>query len=247
MLSAFFVMLFLSLCFIIAVSSQSPGVTPVLFNLEYPFALGYGFSRLLNVSLREVSLYCILPLLTSSLSTMYVAMRQITAIADSGLFPSIYKSTGKLYFSGSVQAMISTAVLGCCSNFIAWNFDLTMTLRLILLCGFVVYIAMFICFISFQLKYGHMERQFISPFGKAGAVIGILIFSFALVSILFGQENNYAAFMYVSCMAIMMLYFIIFGEANQIYSILEQQNFFKFYIVNGKCIYIHQEFSLNIF
>lgn len=236
MISCFLCMVVFSIWFIVTLSSQAPGLTKDLFNPAYPFPLGYGLGRLFNISMQSSALYAILPLFSSVLTTIFVCSKQINSIANSGMFPSLFKTKaqGNSLLDPQILAMIFAGVIGCVGNTVAWNYDLTMTLRLILLSGFVVYIAMLLCYIVFAHKYGHIDRSFRSPFGSIGAVLGIIIFVFALASLLYSQKNNYAVYIYVSCMVLMFVYYIIFGEANQVFSSMEIQYFFRLYVVNGK-------------
>ena len=83
-------------------------------------------------------------------------------------------------------------------------------------CG--AYISQFIGFINLRTRYAELPRYYRSPIGLSGAILGIIIFSLASISVVGFQNDGQLAFITV----------VIIGILNSIYYFLVARNHQKF-------------------
>ena len=234
------IMFVLSMWIQITVAGQAPGLVHSFFGLSNIFPLGHGFSHALHISPRFGVTFSIIPVFASCTGLMYAAGRQLNAMARSGLVPAFLKHT----FGPNntpVAAMLVVSVVGLIGLVFAWFYDpYTMLFRMAIQGGCVTYILVLLSYIQFKTKYSAMTREFVSPLGIPGAVVGIVIFMVVEVALLFVLPflaNWGATIAFLVFTAFVVGYYFLVVRRRQCFSEEEQRNFFKAYIVNGELIH----------
>lgn len=238
MLSLIAILFLLSLWLLVTVSSQSPGVTTTLYQHSSLFPLAFGYVDMFHVSYQQALCFSVIPSFGTCIGYSYVLAKQVHAMAKSGLLPAWLKiTTGTEEGEGTpLFALLAVMVFAACGLFYAWAVDPYMLLtRLTILAGCVVYLCMFTCYIVFKTRFSNLERKFRSPLGITGAVIGIAIFGFTLIVLIFFHREEYQiTIVFLAYVVIMSLYYYYYAEVHQTFSATEQKVFFKAYIVNMK-------------
>lgn len=234
MLLGYATMAIVAVAIIFGTVSQSPGLSGKLFTIVFPLA--FGFQTLFHITLNQATAYIIAPLISSLMGYMFVSSRMISSFARSGLLPAVLKPkrTGTTIAASSLTSMLATSAVGLCLQSVAWYYDTGISFRSALHAAFFVYIGMFVCYVVFKLRYSHLVRNFKSPFGVPGAILGFTIFTFAITSLMLSAINNIASCIYATSMGIFIIYYFLHAEAQQSFSAQEQQDFFKVYLINCK-------------
>lgn len=196
------------------------------------FPLSIGYHNALGISLRGATAFIVFPLFGACTGYMFAVGRQINSMAKSGLFPPLLKMTYGTEQT-PIAAMVFGTILGLASLFGVRNYDqYPMLLRLAVLGGCPVYLAMFACFLVFRSRYRHMKRGFVNPFGKFSAVLGSVIFLLLLATLIKYQTGTKVMTAYFAFMGVMILYYYFYAEKRQFFSDEEQSIFLKAYVVN---------------
>jgi ethanolamine permease len=245
------IMFVLSIWLLFTVPSQPPGELALLSPTAY-FPLAFGFQNRLGISYKDALVIGALPLIPTTLILHYFAVKQVIAMASSGLLPSFltfslkiptWQPTWEKLQNITMDDMyIVTHVLLCFAAFGCNYFVFAVvknvgsgTSRIMLIACSIVYLAMFYCYSVFKSRYAHMERNFTNPIGYIAPIIGSLIFLFILIILLsFNLEFKACPIFYVVFMGIMLCYYYFYAEAQQKFSPCEQQVFFRAYIINSK-------------
>ena len=221
---------------VFAAGCQYPGATSEI--TSDIFVMKYGFNNALGMSHQVSILLSIIPLYGSAFGFMFASKHQLHAMALSGMFPPILKGVDgpnrvprvALYAAGITQFLI---------YLIFWSQGVSTQIFMIAtLAASCMYTAIFSGFITFRLKFGSMPRDFISPFGIPGAVLGIVIFLMVAISnIAFQNDTNNAILVvvtYFGFMGLMAMYYYLVVQHTQYFSPEEQKAFMKAYVVNGQ-------------
>lgn len=227
----------LSLWLQVSVAGQAPGLVDDFFGLHNIFPLSPGFAHILGISTQWGTIFSIAPSFGSCMGYMYVASRQLNAMARSGLMPSVLKRThGE--DSQPVAAMLAVTAICLLCQGVAWKYDPhTLLFRMAISGSCVVYILTLLCYVQFKTTYSHMARTFLNPLGIASAVYGILCFVLIEVAVLFilPLSINFNQTIAFGCLcAAAVTHYYTVAQYKQTFSADEQEKFFRTYIFNGK-------------
>jgi amino acid transporter len=219
------------------VAGQSPGLVPEFFGLPNVFPLSRGYGTIFGTSKRFGTAFALAPCFVSCVGYLYVAARQFHAMARSGLLPSYLKQTlGRS--NVPIAGMLAATAVGLIGLGFAWKYDpYTLLFRMAVQGGCVVYVLILCAYIQFKTKFGHMTRQFVNPLGVTSAVVGILVFFWIEISLLFVlplRVDWFATIAFFSFVVAVLLYYYLYAKDHQSFSAEEQQKFMKAYIINGK-------------
>eukprot|EP00600_Ochromonadales_sp_CCMP1393_P005389 CAMPEP_0174954918 /NCGR_PEP_ID=MMETSP0004_2-20121128/695_1 /TAXON_ID=420556 /ORGANISM="Ochromonas sp., Strain CCMP1393" /LENGTH=697 /DNA_ID=CAMNT_0016202793 /DNA_START=5 /DNA_END=2094 /DNA_ORIENTATION=- len=221
----------------LAVSGQNPGLVEKFFGLPNPFPTGYGYGNIFGIGHRYGTAFSIAPEFVSCTGFMFVAGRQLNAMARSGLMPKVLRLT---YGDNAtpVVGMLVASVVGLIGLTFAWFYDpYTMLFRMAAEGGCIVYVLVFLSFIRFRTAYSGMERQFVSPLGIPGAVLGILVFVLVEIALLFilpvVKHGWGATIAFFGIWIVAMVYYYAHVEHHQYFSPDEQKKFMRAYIINA--------------
>ena len=200
-----------------------------------PLPLGYTLSQHLGFSYETAAALVVAPNFASALGFSYAAMHLTQAMSLSGLASPFFQPT-----VGEAKVPMRSLVANCVGQYavlvIGWAAsDAPPFFALCVIAACVVYVGVFAAYLTFHYKYASMERKFRSPFGVAGAWVGIAIFAVTFGVVAVSQVEHYVVYVFVAVMAAAGLYYAYVVEARQFFSPEEQRRFMKAYILNGTC------------
>ena len=232
---AFLFMLIIAV--ITVASSISPGFDELSAE-DHP--LIFGFSRIFGTSVYPSHLFGLPGLLSACFSFMYCFGRQASTMAGSGLLPPSFLWTLPGFGTPYVPLIIVTLVAFVLDVF-SYIFENTSLAEVYLficcMSTYIVFVAFFVAYIQFVDHYSSLQRYYRSPFGKIGAVIGILIFGFCMVGLLGFQESGYVAIVVLSGISLIIIgifKFILKGSHE--FSEEEKNELFKAYLITANKI-----------
>lgn len=224
MLSVYASLTVLAVTVIMTTISQAPGLTSKLFSVFFPLA--FGFHRMLGISVNAACANLFVPMTSISVGYILLSSRMMRSLAKSGLLPPMLRR------DGSALVMVVCSAIAIALQTVAYHYDTTICFRIILHSAFIVHIGMCICYVVFQYRYSSLVRTFRSPFGVPGALLGLFIFALVLTSMLKFSINHIASYCYATWMGLGIIYYFAYGERQQTFNPMEQQKFFKVYLIN---------------
>jgi amino acid transporter len=255
LISVICIMFVLAIWLLFTVPSQSPGQKALLSRKVF-FPLAFGFQDRLGLSYKDAMMLAALPIFCTFVIYFYLTVKQIIAMASSNLLPGFLlwsisiptwqptreKLSNIVYQDFPILAYLTLCFAGFGANSFIWTVNvLTSSSRMAGLASCFVYLAMFYCYIIFKQRYGHMERNFTNPLGYFAPLYGSIVFLFLLiVFVAFDLEFKNITIFYTVYMGVMLVYYYLWVESHQKFSLKEQQVFFKAYIVKSEL----PEFSL---
>ncbi len=217
------------------VTSQFPGTAEAANEL---LPLNDGFERLFGISDMSATWFTIPTIYATGFGFMFIYGRQMSSMARSGLFPSIFKYKTK-FSNTPFAALIGGSVASMILLLVIYYTDVTLLDPLFdtcILASYFVYVAVFISYFIFRYRYQALPRSFRNPFGVWGGLIGICVFLIGIISVLgFQDHNNEAFYFFIVYIAILIAYYYFYGFYDQRLSDEEQKILFRAYVVNGKC------------
>lgn len=210
-------------------ASQPPNMLTAAHEL---FTYSYGYYNFAHVPLKYGGLFAILPLYGSAFGFMFASKHQLNAMACSGMLPALLaKRLGENRIP--LYALLTTAT----AQYVVYLLGrLDKGFEFFPICGLfacMMYTGIFSSFIVFRTRFGNMHRHFINPLGIFGAVLGMLIFGYAVLTVVL-LHDNYVWITFLVYVAIMIVYYYLHVESNQFFSKEEQDKFMKAYILNSK-------------
>ena len=172
----------LALCF--AVCSQAPGLRQLALE---PYSATSASTASMSY---RAAIWLDFPGLFATV--MFVAVRQMAAMAKSGLFPAFLHNTTS-YSNTPYTARVGTSLLSLSCVVAAvylyqpWQRELFSTG---IIGSYLVYISVFVSYLVLQTKYSSLSRGFVNPLGSASAVLGIAIFLLGDISLLGFYVDN---------------------------------------------------------
>eukprot|EP01033_Poteriospumella_lacustris_P007448 gene7448-5357_t len=160
--------------------------------------------------------------------------RQMCSMSRSGLLPKFLqhrtKSANSPYMALMVGSIISVFAL-----LVVYFIDtiyLNQVFYVCVLSSYSTNVAVLFCYFIFRKRYAHLNRPFVSPFGYAGAVYGILTYSLGMISILGFQVDNIPLIIMCIYLTVLTVYYYFYGFQAQKLSEEEQKVLFKAYVIN---------------
>ena len=192
------------------------------------------FHRFLGMSNSAAASLVLAPNVGTALGFLYAAMHLTQAMSLSGLASPFFQPT-----VGEAKVPMRSLATHCVVQFAATVIGWAASpappfFALCVIAACVVYVGVFAAYLTFHHKYASMERKFRSPFGVAGAWVGIAIFGVTFWVVAIETIDSYVVYVFVAVMAAAGLYYAYVVEARQFFSPEEQRRFMKAYILNGK-------------
>lgn len=216
------------------VSCQHPGVEELSGAL---LPLNYGFSRAFGISYQAATWLTLPAVYGTAFGFMYDYSRQLTAMSKSGLMPLKVPFQDRFPDAVLYAYLLLGSLLGFVVMLFVYYLHLLTIRDLFLICilgGYLVYICVLISYIIFQTRYSSLHREFRSPFGISGAVVGILIFSVSFFSAVALQKDTVSSVFLAIVLIIVSIYYFVYARYHQKFSDDEQKALFSAYIINGK-------------
>jgi len=183
-----------------------------------------------------IPILLLIPTYASATGFMFAAKHQLTNMADSGMTFALFKVRwGENNIP--IYAVLFVTVLQYVLFLVINNFQESDggTYRLCCIFACFLYMSLLCAFITFRSKFANMERRFTNPLGIPGACLGILIFFFVLVGLLFYQpiDKNALSLTFMSWIIIVTVCYFAYVQFTQFFSKEEQDKFMKAYILNA--------------
>jgi len=165
--------------------------------------------------------------------------RQLCHMAKSGLLPIqlSYMSWSNTPYIASICGTLVCFFIVLCAYYNVFYISFSTDLfRISVLCSYIVYLMLFYSYLIFKDKYSSLAREFHSPLGMFGALLGMTIFSMNAIGMLgfeCGQTNQMPLIILssITCLSTIVYYFILHG--NQTFSPEERDQLFKAYLINA--------------
>eukprot|EP00599_Poterioochromonas_sp_BG-1_P000922 CAMPEP_0173146492 /NCGR_PEP_ID=MMETSP1105-20130129/8528_1 /TAXON_ID=2985 /ORGANISM="Ochromonas sp., Strain BG-1" /LENGTH=244 /DNA_ID=CAMNT_0014060709 /DNA_START=1 /DNA_END=735 /DNA_ORIENTATION=- len=166
----------------------------------------------------------------------YCAGKQLLALSQSGLFPSIFKKL----VPGSDAPYVCytfTAIVAIGMNML-FLYDPTYLGEIKAVTTILSVTINFSCLLAymvFRRKFSSMAKSFVNPFGDFGAIWGIIVFAIAVVGNLFYNPTVNKMFLvgigayWVTCA----IFFFVYLVRHQKFSEEEKKVMFKAYLINA--------------
>lgn len=224
----------LALVVLTAVSAQAPGVI-VLSLSRIPYSFGY--AKMFEIGRASSNAFTLPAVTVSAVTFMGSYSKQISAMSASGLYPKTLS-----YHYGGEDVPLAALLLGSLITYIIllvfWLIDERWPKYLfgIGLCGsFTVNFSVLMGYIVFHRVYSGLERSYNSPFRIYGAIYGILLFIFGLITVLFFQQDSYfTLYVFLVYLCVMTIYYICKAKRSQYFSQEEQAILLVAYIIKCK-------------
>jgi ethanolamine permease len=198
-----------------------PPESNYLANSLVPLQMGYHL--MFHLSLKFSILLSLPALYATAFGFMFFYGRQLRAMGNAGLVnPIIGQSLpkSKTPFNG----LLFGSVIGYCvclpcyffSSFGAYLFQLSM------LCCTLIYISQFASYIVFKTILGNIKREYRSPLGVVGSVVGTIVFLLIMISIVFFQDDFYTAIAFVVFTLLSSIYYYLYVKDRQFFSLEEK-------------------------
>eukprot|EP01033_Poteriospumella_lacustris_P007449 gene7449-5358_t len=211
--------------------SQSPGIEE-LGTAFLP--MNYGFQHSFGWNYDEVTWLALPASYATGFGFIFMYGRQMCSMSRSGLLPKFLQHRTKSTNSPYVALMFGS-VISVFALLVVYFIDVTYLNQVFHVCvlsSYSVNVAVLFCYFIFRKRYAHLNRPFISPFGYAGAVYGILIYSLGMISILGFQVDNIPLIIMCIYLTVLTVYYYFFGFQEQKLSEEEQKVLFKAYVIN---------------
>jgi ethanolamine permease len=217
---------------ICAAAGVFPGVSSKLFKSRCPLCLA--MYENMNLEIKWGNLISMFMLWTIALGYFYSCGHQMHAMANSGLLPTVLRKTWGPN-KQPVLCFLISAVMQCAACvWMYYKFPLLLIVKIVCIGASFVYLAMFSSYIVFRTRFKNMQREFRSPFGIAGAVVGICMGLGLWIGTMFFQEDYNAMSIYLVYIGGNVVFYFAYVQHNQFFSEEEQNKFMKAYVMNGK-------------
>jgi amino acid permease len=165
--------------------SQPPNLDATAHQL---YTFSHGFKNFANIPLKYGSLFVVIPLYSSAFGFMFASKHQLNAMACSGMLPSILaKRVGENRIP--LYALLASAALQYTIYLLGRLNEGFKFFPIIGLASCLMYMGILAAFIIFRTRFGNMHRNFVNPFGVCGAVLGIGIFLYAVLTVIWLHET----------------------------------------------------------
>jgi len=213
--------------------AQDPGTAALAIS---DFPLNYGFSRMFGISNSAATWLSLPATYATGFGFMFCYGRQISAMAKSGLLPSIFQHTTSFSHTPYLALLFGTAISIILVLIIEFALPSFMD-NLFLVCmlaSYCIYCFAFFAYIIFVDKYSSVSRSFRSPLGIAGAVYGIVIFLVGFIGTIGFQDGNWVPIViFIVYLLLATGYYFFQAGKNQKFSADEQKALFTAYVINA--------------
>ncbi|ETV81878.1 hypothetical protein H257_05432 [Aphanomyces astaci] len=211
--------------------SLPPGVASLSSVLN---VLNGGFTQILGISDQDASLLNIPALFATMPGLLLATGNIITALAESKLVPYRLHRRHET-FGTPARAMAAATTLSFALCFCAMyqqNADTTMY-YVSMFFGCMTYISQCIGYIFLSRRYHKMPRSFRSPFGVAGAMYAMIVFSISALSILACQNHSYSSTVAIAgILTALSVYYHGYAKSRQSISEDERKLLFFAHVAN---------------
>lgn len=167
---------------------------------------------------------------------VYVYGRIIHALGQGNILPP-FLGLKLLSSSAPDVAIWSGSLLGfifCCIFQFSPQTAVPDVFQLCVMFSCVSYCCFFASAYHFSLNFTNSPPPFRSPMGRVGAIIGSLIFSLVLISVVFFQPHFSTAITFFAISLLLTAHYLLVVRHRQFFCSEEQEIFFKCYVSKGE-------------
>jgi amino acid transporter len=230
----------LAIAFPFIVCAQAPG-TDGLAGMFLP--LNPAYSRMFNMPVNMAGIFSIPGTFATGLGFFYIGAKQLAAMSKSGFLPSWLGRSERRCGNAPVMSYLIVTALSLVVEFLticpSLSPDFLNDFFLLSLLGsYVVYIGSFVAFIAFRSRLCGAQSPFVNPVGISSAVVGIVVFFVAILSVVAFQGGNYRVIiMYVGYLVVCAVFYFCYSSKQLHLSDAEQSALFTAYVMKGrKCL-----------
>ncbi len=233
-LVSLFIFIAMSVFVILSAVSQSP-LAKSLQKATYPMQGGY--ARIFELDDLSQMKWIDFPFQFGSIFCLfYCAGKQLLALSQSGLLPSVFK---KLLPGSDTPyiAYLFTAAVGICMNmyFLYYPDYLGEIKGISTILSVTILISCLLSYLVFRRKFSAVSRSFVNPLGDFAAIYGTIVFLFSLMGTLFYNPTVNKMFMVGvgSYWLLCAIFFVTYLVRHQKFSEEEKKVMFKAYLINA--------------
>jgi ethanolamine permease len=210
-----------------------PPESKALPDLLVPLQMGYHL--IFQIPIKLSILFTLPALYATAFGFMFFYGRQLRAMGNAGLVNPIlgqslpgYKTPFNGLLFGSI---IGYAICLPCYFFPSFGGHL---FQMSMLCCSMIYLSQFASYVVFKTLLGNIKREYESPLGIAGAIVGTLVFLLVMISIVFFQEDFYTLIAFVIFTLLSTIYYSLIVKDRQFFSIEEKTVLMAAHVVKCK-------------
>lgn len=220
-------------CFLVlfVACSLPPGITELQEQLT-PF--NDGFSLMFGLSDRYATLLSLPALYSTAFGFMFSYGRQLRSMGNSRIlnehFGKIWKNRNSPHRALLIGSAIGYSV--CIIVYFVPQIGVEL-FNICMLGAFGAYFAQFISYMVLKTALVSLDRDFFSPLGIFGAILGFLIFFLAAVGIVFYQDNYFAISVFLVYCVVVTVYYHFVVKKRQYFSAEEQRVLFSAHLMKN--------------
>ena len=212
--------------------SLPPGSNSVVDDIS---PLLTGFRLMFKISKNQGIFLCLPALYATAFGFMFFYGRQLRAMGNSGLINPFFGASlegHKTPFRGLVLgSVVGYCICLVCFFIPAVNSHL---FQLCMLCASLIYFSQFASYIVFNTLLQNIKREFHSPLGIPGAIIGSLVYLLMIISIIFFQTDQYTLVAFIVYTILCTIYYYFVVKDRQFFSTEEKTVLMAAHVVKSK-------------
>lgn len=205
--------------------------------IQSSFPMNGGLKHIFHLSDQWISLISMPTVIGTSFCFLYAGTHQLFAMASSGLFNPILKSTFGVN-RVPYYAILSVVALSFSIEAILFytmpHKYINVLFTLSMMSSIPVYVCLCISYLIYCGSFANLERNYRSPFGAYGAYYAMVIYGFAYVTLIgFPKEVTVSSSLFCGATGLALIYYFLVAKKRQFFSREEQKKFLKVYVVNA--------------
>jgi ethanolamine permease len=197
--------------------------------------LQMGYHLIFQIPLKLSIIFTLPALYATAFGFMFFYGRQLRAMGNAGLVNPMIGTSLEKYktpFNGLLfgSAIGYSICLPCFffPSFGGYLFQMSM------LCCTMIYLSQFASYVVFKSLLGNIKREYHSPLGVAGAMVGAVVFLLIMISIAFFQDDFYTLIAFVLFTLLSSIYYYLYVKDRQFFSVEEKTVLMAAHVVKCK-------------
>jgi ethanolamine permease len=223
--------------------AQSPGYLTDDDTISgHTLPLNSGFMNGFQINDQWATIFSLPGLCISQATYIFGYGKQLRALAKSKLFPTFLSWTFKdsyiPYMALLTGSLLGFVVLLVLIKGLGMNYDsqpIDNLFNAALMGSYFTFMIMFVSYLVFTFQYANLARNYRSPLGVYGAVVGMIGMSFMFSGLVGFTNDNFGGLIYFFVfIGICSVYYYFHARKRQMFSQEEQDVLFEVYLMSGK-------------
>ena len=225
----------------IGVLFVSVSLEPISDVSQQDAPLSYGFNKMF-AGASNISVYLSLPSMFATVfGFIYAYTKRIKSLGRSSLIPSFLGKSILRQESGDVAVICGSIVsMGCLVVF--QEISSIDGFIVCVLCSCLTYCLTFVSYMIFCIQFNQFSREFKSPFGLIGAIVGFVIFLLVFLGCAAFQDSVSSLICFLIFLAVILSYYFIVVKHQQFFSEEEQSVLLPFYTAKRNIWFLFRVF-----